>query len=294
ASQLEHWDETLVRPAINRLIDPIAPLGKADLVESITSRYPVEVICGIVGVPLEDSGQFAQWAEEINTGPMAPERGHRASQAMVDYLRPLVEARRKEPTGDFLSDLVHAEVDGERLSDGKIYGFLRLLLPAGGETTFRVMGNALYALLTHPGALEAVYADRELLPAVIEETLRWETSVTMVSRVAAHDTEVAGCPIGAGSAVGVLTGSANRDEGRWESADEWRLDRPVQHHLAFGTGPHQCLGMHLARLELRVGLGTILDRLPGLRLDPDGAADAVVEGYAFRGPRALPVCFDAV
>jgi len=294
ASQLEHWDETLVRPAINRLIDPIAPLGKADLVESITSRYPVEVICGIVGVPLEDSRRFARWAEEINTGPMAPERGHRASQAMVDYLRPLVEARRKEPTGDFLSDLVHAEVDGERLSDGKIYGFLRLLLPAGGETTFRVMGNALYALLTHPSALEAVYADRELLPAVIEETLRWETSVTMVSRVAARDAEVAGCPIDAGSAVGVLTGSANRDEGRWDSPDEWRLDRPLQHHLAFGTGPHQCLGMHLARLELRVGLGTILDRLPGLRLDPDGAADAVVEGYAFRGPRALPVRFDVV
>jgi cytochrome P450 len=294
ASQLEQWDETLVRPAINRLIDAIAPLGRADLVESITSRYPVEVICGIVGVPLEDSRQFAQWAEEINTGPLAPERGHRASAAMVEYLRPLVEARRERPTGDFLSDLVHAEVDGEQLSDSKIYGFLRLLLPAGGETTFRVMGNALYALLTHPDALAAVYADHELLPAVIEETLRWETSVTMVSRVAADDTEVAGCPIAAGSPVGVITGSANRDETRWDDADDWRLDRPVQHHLAFGTGPHQCLGMHLARLELRVGLGTILDRLPGLRLDPEGAADAVVEGYAFRGPRALPVLFDPV
>jgi cytochrome P450 len=294
ASQLEQWDETLVRPAINRLIDPIASLGKADLVESITSRYPVEVICGIVGVPLEDSRQFAQWAEDINTGPLAPERGHRASQAMVDYLRPLVDARREKPTGDFLSDLVHAEVDGEQLSDSKIYGFLRLLLPAGGETTFRVMGNALYALLTHPDALEAVFADRDFLPAVIEETLRWETSVTMVSRVATRDTDVAGCPIAAGSAVGVITGSANRDEDRWESADDWRLDRPVQHHLAFGTGPHQCLGMHLARLELRVGLSTVLDRLPGLRLDPEGVADAVVEGYAFRGPRALRVLFDAV
>ncbi len=213
---------------------------------------------------------------------------------MVDYLRPLVEARRSEPTGDFLSDLVHAEVDGEQLSDGKIYGFLRLLLPAGGETTFRVMGNALYALLTHPDVLEVVYADRELLPAVIEETLRWETSVTMVSRVATRDTEVAGCPIGAGAAVGVLTGSANRDEARWESADDWQLDRPTQHHLAFGTGPHQCLGMHLARLELRVGLDAILDRLRGLRLDPERTADAIVEGYAFRGPRALPVLFDPV
>ena len=125
------------------------------------------------------------------------------------------------------------------------------------------MGNCLYALLTHPDELaRGRTPTATLLPEVIEETLRWETSVTMVSRVAAHDTEVAGCPIAAGSPVGVLTGSANHDETRWDDADEWQLGRPVQHHLAFGTGPHQCLGMHLARLELRVGLDAILDRLP--------------------------------
>jgi cytochrome P450 len=187
---------------------------------------------------------------------------------------------------------VHAEIDGEHLTDGKIYGFLRLLLPAGAETTYRVMGNSLAALLMHPDAMAAVVADRELIPDVIEETLRWETSVTMVSRVASRDTEVAGCPIPAGSPMNVLTGSANRDESRWPDADQWQLGRPTQHHLAFGTGQHQCLGMHLARLELRVGLDTILDRLPNLRLAPDADAP-VIEGYAFRGPRALPVVFDA-
>jgi cytochrome P450 len=292
ASQLERWDETLVRPMIDRLLDAIAPLGRADLVASVTSVYPVQVICGIAGVPLEDAAQFAAWAEQINTGPMAPEQGMAASQAMVDYLRPLVEARRAEPTGDFLSDLVHEEVDGEQLTDSKIYGFLRLLLPAGAETTFRVMGNCLHALLSHPDDLARVYADRSLLGEVIEETLRWETSVTQVSRVATRDTEVAGCPIAAGSPVGVITASANHDETRWDDADEWKLGRPVQHHLAFGTGPHQCLGMHLARLELRVGLNEILDRLPNLRLDSDGVDSAVIEGYAFRGPRVLPVTFD--
>jgi cytochrome P450 len=292
ASQLDKWDDTLVRPIINRLLDSVASAGRAELVGSVTSLYPMQVICGIVGVPLTDAAQFAQWAEEINTGPMAPERGHAASAAMKAYLEPLVEARRAEPTGDFLSDLVNAEIDGERLTDGKLYGFLRLLLPAGGETTFRVMGNALYALLTNPDALARVYADRDLIPEVIEETLRWETSVTMVSRVAAADTEVSGCPIAKGSPVGVLTGSSNRDEDRWDDADEWKLGRPVQHHLAFGTGPHQCLGMHLARLELRVGLNEILERLPNLRLDPAGADEAVIEGFAFRGPRALPVTFD--
>jgi cytochrome P450 len=209
---------------------------------------------------------------------------------MVDYLRPLVEARRASPGDDFLSDLVHAEVDGEQLTDGKLYGFLRLLLPAGAETSYRVMGNCLYALLTHPDEMERVVADRTLIPDVIEETLRWETSVTMVSRIATSDTEVSGCPIKAGSPVGVLTGSANRDERRWDDASEWKLGRPTQHHIAFGTGPHQCLGMHLARLELRVGLDVILDRLPNLRL-VDNADGALIEGYAFRGPRALPVTF---
>ena len=291
ASQLERWDETLVGPIIDSLIDEIAPLGKADLVSSITSVYPVQVICGIAGVALEDAAQFARWAEQINMGPLAPEQGMAASQAMVDYLSPLVEARRAEPNGDFLSDLVHEEIDGEQLTDSKIYGFLRLLLPAGAETTFRVMGNCLFALLAHPEDLERVYADRSLLPEVIEETLRWETSVTQVSRVATRDTEVAGCPIAAGSPIGVITASANHDETRWDDAGEWKLGRPVQHHLAFGTGPHQCLGMHLARLELRVGLDRILDRLPDLRFDPELADTAVIEGYAFRGPSSLPVLF---
>jgi cytochrome P450 len=291
ASQLERWDDALVRPTIDRLLDAISPLGRADLVRDITSKYPVQVICGIVGVPLEDSAQFHQWAEQINTGPLHPDVGMAASRAMRDYLAPIVEERRANPTGDLISDLVHAEIDGHRLTDEKIYGFLRLLLPAGAETTFRVMGNALTALLMHPDVMERVRADASRMPALIEETLRGETSVTQVSRVAAADTEIAGCPIPAGAALSVLTGSANRDESRYDHATEFDLDRPAQNHLAFGTGQHQCLGMHLARLELRVGLARILDRLPNLRLDPD-AEPPVIQGLAFRGPDSIPVLFD--
>ena len=292
ASVLERWDTELVRPVIGALLDRIAPLGRGDLVADVTAQYPVQVICGIVGVPLEDHAQFAAWAEEINTGPLHPERGMGASRAMRAYLEPLVADRRAHPRGDLLSELVEAEIDGARLTDERLYGFLRLLLPAGAETTFRVMGNALVALVTHPDALAAVIADRGLLPAVIEETLRWETSVTMVSRIATRDTEIAGCPISAGSPVNVLTGSSDRDAARFDDPDSWRLDRQAQHHLAFGTGPHQCLGMHLARLELRAGLDAILTRLPNLRLDPDAPAP-VVRGFAFRGPDAIPVLFDA-
>jgi cytochrome P450 len=291
-SQLEKWDSTLVRPLIDKLVDAIAPNGRAELVADITSKYPVQVICGIAGIPLEDAEQFAQWAIEINTGPLDPPKGFAAKQAMTDYLQPLIDARREQPTGDFLSDLVNAEVDGERLRDERLWGFLRLLLPAGAETTYRVLGSALYALLTHPDVMRRVQADLSLIPAVIEETLRWETSVTMVSRVATRDTEIAGCPIHAGTPVGVVTGAANHDAGRFDHPEEFDIDRPPALHLAFGTGPHQCLGMHLARLELHAALEVLLSRLANLRLDPDDAGPApVIEGFAFRGPNRLPVVF---
>jgi cytochrome P450 len=291
ASALERWDTDVVVPLIHRLVDKFEADGKADLVADVTSKYPVQVICAIVGVPLEDFEQFHQWAEEINTGPFDHERGMAASRAMRAYLEPIVEARRVEPEDDLITDLVTAEIDGEKLTDEKIYGFLRLLLPAGAETTFRTMGNALTALLTHPDDLARVTADRSLVPEVIEETLRWETSVTMTSRVSTKDSEVDGVTIPGGCPVSVLVGSANHDQSRFEDGEEWKLGRPAQTHLAFGTGPHQCLGMHLARLELRTGLNVILDRLPNLRLDPTRPAP-VIEGFAFRGPTSIPVLFD--
>lgn len=291
-STLERWRNELIAPLAHRLIDCFADRGRAELVSDLTSPFPAQVICAIVGVPLDDHQQFIDWADAINHGPLSPTDGLAASEAMRAYLEPLAEARRAEPTGDLLSELVHAEVDGVHLTDERLYGFLRLLLPAGAETTFRVFGSCLLALMSHPEVLAAVAADRSLVGRVIDETLRWETSVTMVTRRAAVDTEIAGCPVAAGSAVAVLTGSADRDDSRWDDPATWNPSRPPTSHLAFGTGPHQCLGMHLARLELEVGLNAVLDRLDGLRLDPDQPAPAIA-GYAFRGPDRLPVLFEA-
>ena len=290
-STLERWRGELVEPVIDQLLDAIAPAGRADLVAEVTSQFPVQVICGIVGVPTDDHEQFNEWAVKINYGPLYPDEGRAASQAMRDYLEPLVEARRTEPTGDLLSELVHAELDGVRLTDEKIYGFLRLLLPAGAETTYRAFGSCLLALLDRPDAMARVRADRSLVPAAVEETLRWETSVTMVARRATADTDIGGCTVPAGASVSVISGSASRDEARWDDPGEWDLDRKPQQHMAFGTGPHQCLGMHLARMELEVGINAVLDRLPNLRLDPD-AEPPTISGYAFRGPLELSVLFD--
>jgi len=290
-SALAQWEHELIRPIITELLDEVAPKGRADLVEEVTSRYPVQVIAGVLGVPVEDHVQFHKWAVDISVGPEDYEVSKPASVAMREYLEPIVEDRRANPRKDLISDIVTAEIDGERLSDEHVYGFLRLLLPAGAETTYRVMGSTLFALLTHPEVMDKVRRDPGALPGVIEEVLRWETSVTMVNRETLCPVEISGTAIPEGASIVCALGSSNRDRDRYSDPDLFDPDRQGPGHIAFGTGRHQCLGMHLARLELRVGLAAVLARLQNLRLDPD-EPEPKIEGIAFRSPPRLPVLFD--
>ncbi len=296
-SALARWESELIAPTIHRLIDGLASRPGADLVVEITSQFPVQVIARVLGVPAEDHGRFHTWALDMNKGPDDYPVSTAASAAMREYLTPIVEDRKVHPTDDLISDIVTAEMDGERLSDEHIYGFLRLLLPAGAETTFAAMGSCLFALLSRPEVLDRVRADPSLLDAVVEETLRWETSVTMVNRETTCPVEIDGVTVPQGVSLVCATGSANRDESRYRDPTEWDIDRREPGHIAFGTGRHQCLGMHLARMELRVGLGALLERLAGLRFDDSAAGDAGnvrIEGLAFRSPPRLPVLFDSV
>lgn len=293
ASQLAKWERSLIRPTIDRLIDAVAPHGRGELVEDVVSRFPAQVICGIAGLPQADGAQLLRWTNDIHRGALDSGAAMAAASAMQSYLEPFVETRRAKPGDDLISDILHAEIDGEKLDDAQIYGFLRLLLPAGSESTFRALANALTALLTMPGLLPRILADRALLPVFIEESLRRDASLSLVARVATRDTTLGGQPIPAGAAIRVFTASANLDPARFDSADRFDMDRPNHRHLTFGTGQHQCLGMHLARLELRIGLEAILDRLAGLRADPDFPLPEI-EGFAFRGPAALHVRFDPV
>jgi cytochrome P450 len=293
AAALARWEDEVVRPTIVELIDRIAPRGRAELVRDVTGSYAARVIARIVGVPVEDHARFQAWAVEISAGPFDPEKGIEASEAMRAYLTPIVEHRRRHPGDDLISDIVTAQIDGRRLDDEHVYGFLRLLMPAGAETTYRALGIALFALLQHPDVMERVRADRRAIGPLVEETLRWDSPAPLASLVATKDTSVGGCPITAGTRVMLSMGSANRDEGVYRDPDDWDPDREDgEAHLAFGGGRHVCLGMHLARMELRVGLDAILDGLPNLRLDPDEPPPAM-SGVAFRGPKSLPVRFDA-
>ncbi len=182
-----------------------------------------------------------------------------------------------------------AEVDGERLDDEEIYSFLRLLLPAGAETTFRLIGNLLHALLAHPPALAAVRADEARLDWAIEETLRWESPVQYTSRETTTATALGGVDLAAGAQILVAVGSANRDERRFADPDAFRSDRRPEDHMAFGYGRHFCVGAHLARLEARAAVRALVRRLPRIRFAPDAAHGIV--GLAFRSPSALPVVF---
>jgi len=288
---LARWEPEFVAPICHEMIDRFAGLGRAELVRRLTFEFPVRVIARILGLPEEDFAQFQRWSIELIALGADIERGLAASESLREYFAGVVADRRRQPRDDVISDLVAADIDGEHLTDEAIYAFLRLLLPAGAETTYRSSGNLLFLLLTHPDQLAAVTQDRSLLPQAMEEALRVEPPLLSINRTATTDVEIAGVAIPAGGSVSTCLGSANHDETRWQDPDAFDIFRPAIPHLAFAHGPHMCLGMHLARLETRVLMNAVLDRLPALRLDPDGD-DPHIKGLIFRSPTSLPVLFD--
>ena len=287
---IARWEADLIGPIASALIDRFAARGRADLVREFTFPYPTQVIAGMLGLPREDFQQFQRWSIAILSVFTRREEAIAASEEVKQYLAPILADRRAEPRDDLISDLASAELDGERLSDEEIFSFLRLLLPAGVETTYRSTGNLLFSLLSRPGQLEAVRADRSLIPQAIEETVRYEVPLLNITRIATRDTVLAGVEIPEGSTLLPMLGAANRDESRWDKPDEFDIFRAARPSAAWGQGPHVCLGMHLARVEMRHALNLLLDRLPGLRLDPDGD-DPHIRGQVFRSPTSLPVLF---
>jgi cytochrome P450 len=289
---LARRQDELVERVANELIDRFAGRGRAELVREFTFPYPTQIIAGLLGLPREDYPQFQRWSISLLSFTVNRERGIAASKALQEYFAPILAARRQEPRDDLISTLARAEIDGEQLSDDEIYSFLRLLLPAGVETTYRSTGNLLFGLLSNPDQLDAVRSDRSLVPQAIEEAVRWEAPLLTITRVAARDTELAGVAIPAGSAVMPMLGAANHDEERYPEPHRFDIFRAPTPHISFGHGVHVCLGMHLARLEMSVALNLLLDRLPGLRLDPAGD-DPHIRGGVFRSPTSLPVLFGA-
>ena len=291
ARVLDQWSDTIIGATVGELIDAFVGDGHADLIPQLTFPFPVRVIARILGLPEADWPRFLQLSTELIAVMRNWDRAVAAGQELRGYFAEIIADRRRHTRDDLVGQLIEAEVDGRRLGDDEIYPFLLLLLPAGAETTYLSSSNLLFGLLSHPSQLDAVRADRDLVPQAIEEALRWETPALIVARTATQDVELGGVRIPSGGFVVVSLGAANRDPRRYAEPDAFDVFREDKQHISFGDGAHRCLGMHLARLEMRVLLNAVLDRLPGLRLDP-AAEDVHIHGMMFRSPPNLPVRFD--
>ncbi|MFC7100756.1 cytochrome P450 [Nonomuraea rubra] len=274
-------------------MDAFAADGRADLVASFTRPLPMAVICELLGVPEERRADLQRWTREGMSNPSEAQRA--ALVALNSYLRGLLGDKRRTPTGDLLSELARVHDDDHgRLSDTELLGTAVLLVVAGHETTVNLLGNALAALLDHPEQAAYLRERPRLVPAAVEEFLRYDAPVeTTPARFATEDLTLGGQHIRAGQAVAVALTSASRDALPPDEAARLDVTRPEPRHLAFGHGIHYCLGAPLARVEAAVGLRVLLARLPGLAwADPSAAVRWLPAGIT-RGPVALPVRFTA-
>ena len=290
-----------LRPRIqeiaDELIDPVFAGGELELVSEFAFPLPITVIAELLGVPSADRERFRQWSGAMVSPALAATELEQADAllgAFVEYLLALFAERRQTPGEDLVSALVAVEDGGDTLSEEELCSMIALLIVAGHETTVSLIGNATLALLTNPEQRSAVEADPSLLPRAVEELIRYDGPVERtLNRWAAVDVELGGQTIRRGDTVIVILGAADRDPDRFAAPDTLDLTAERERHLGFGRGSHFCLGAPLARLETAVALGTLLRRLPGLRL-------AVAEDELrwrpvplFRSLVALPVAWDA-
>ena len=276
----------------DELVDAFAGRGRADLVAEFTYTFPIRVLSDLLGLPIEDYETFHRWAIDLTQIGRDPERGLRGAQNLADYLGPVLAQRRRLPEDDLITSLAQAEIEGHQLTDEEIISFLRLLIVAGAETTFHLIGTMMYALLGQPETLERVRDDRALLERVMAEALRWDSPIQLTTRETTASVVISGVELPAGSDILTAIGSANRDQTRHTKPDEFDIDRNGPDHIAFGFGRHFCIGARLAHTEAIVAMNLLLDRLPDVRFDPDAEQSGIV-GLAFRGPQRLPVVFDA-
>jgi len=256
---LKPWITTVV----NELVDEMATSQETEFMHAYAIPLPVKVIARMLGIPGEDYIRFKLWSDTfLAFSSMTPAERTKSNQEMMAYFGQMAAARRTQPAEDLITALVEANVDGESLADAEIIGFCMLALIAGNETTTNLIGNMLGILVDRPDLWQQLRADRGLVDRVIEETLRIESPFQRLSRITTCATELSGIAIPQGSLVTIYYGAANRDPAEFPNPDEFRLDRDLHNHVAFGMGIHYCLGAPLAKAEASITLNTLLDRFP--------------------------------
>ncbi|MFI0481005.1 cytochrome P450 [Actinomadura sp. 9N215] len=288
--------EPSVRAIVTRMVDGFAPDGGADLIAELAYPVPIEIICTLTGLPVEARDQLKRWTDDLvalgapGTGGERQLECARSSVAFQHYLATQIEARRSAPRDDLLTALINARVDGEQPLDvAELVNLLIVLIFAGHETTTNLIGNLLVLLLARPDTLRALRDDPALTDDVITEGLRMDTPVQGTFRTTTEDVALGGARIPAGAKVMVLFGSANRDDAVFADPDLFDPGRANNHrHLGFGHGIHACLGASLARLETRIVLDTVAERLPDPKLDAS-RPPTYFPSLMHRGPQALHV-----
>jgi cytochrome P450 len=279
--------EPSIRDLAHQLVDAFDGRTRVDVIQDFAAKLPMAVISVMLGVPSADQDELREWSDamlhrEEGSAELTPD-GVRGATKLYAYFNDAIADRRVHPTDDLVGALVAAEEGDRSLTPGEVLGFCFLLLIAGNETTTKLLGNAIYWLDAFPDQRAKLLADPTLIPAAVEETLRFDTSTQGLARLLTRDVELHGTTLPAGSKGLLLFGSANRDERRWDEPDRFDIGRNPAGHLAFGHGLHHCLGAALARLETRVALEVLL---PALREYAVDASDAVrvhsgnVRGFA--------------
>ncbi len=289
--------EPLVRQACTEILDGVIERGECDLVNEVAALLPMIMIGDALGVRPEHRADLLRWSDDMLKGQATEATDAQveaAGNAFVEYTlyaTEVIAARREEPTDDLMSVLVHAEVDGDRLSDDEIIQESLLILIGGDETTRHVISGGVHQLLVHRDQWERLAADPAARPAAVEEMLRWVTPIKNMVRTATRDVELGGKQIAAGDELMLLYPSANRDEAVFE--DPFRFDsaRTPNEHLAFGFGTHFCLGASLARIEIAVMLDELLARMPELAIADPAAALELRPANFISGLEVLPVRF---
>jgi cholest-4-en-3-one 26-monooxygenase len=286
-----------VKERVDSVIDSVAGRGECDLVRDVALWLPLHAIADLVGVPEEDRKQVFEWTE-LTFGfdaATTPADRAEAAQSMFAYADAMCAQRADDPRDDLMSVLLHAEVEGEHLTQMQLAVFFMLLQNAGSETTRNLITTGTLSLLERPDDLARLRDDAELLPVAIEELLRHATPVMSFTRVATQDTEVGGQAVAEGDHVLMVYASANRDERAFERPDDIDITRDPNDHVAFGAGgPHFCLGSHLARLEAKLMFEAILTRFEGLEVTADPASLPRVNSNLIDGLAEMPVRWSGV
>ncbi len=284
--------EGRVTQIAQELLDQVLEKGELDVVADIAFPLPARVIAELLGVPDADWDIFQRWARAETSSPVDRREASRTMrQEMWDYFGQLVEERRRAPREDLITALCQAEIDGQHLSQSELLSFCILLLAAGQETTKNLIANAIVCLTDYPEAQERLRREPELMPSAIEEVLRFLSPVWLLFRSTTTEVELAGQRIPANQMILAHTASANRDSAQFPEADRFAIERSPNRHLAFGHGVHYCVGAPLARLEAKVALPMMLQRLGRLERIPT-APILVNRGLVFV-IRSLPIAFEA-